>query len=200
MTRKELKVKYKNSVLGFVWSLLNPLLYLVVFYVVFQVILGPAIPSFPIFLLSGLLLWNLFSTGLGAARPRRSSATPGLVKKVSFPREILPLAAVGSRARALLPAEHRARSPCSLVVRWDVAWAYLPLLPLALARARCCSPARSASCSRRINVYLRDTQHLLELALLAWFWMTPIVYAFMTIGRRGGWFTRLYCSTRSRRS
>src|SRR5215468_1031476 len=64
MTRKELKVKYKNSVLGFAWSLLNPLLYLVVFYVAFQLILGTAVPGFPIFLLSGLLVWNLFSTGL----------------------------------------------------------------------------------------------------------------------------------------
>src|SRR5262249_4220032 len=66
-TRTELKVKYKNSVLGFAWSMLNPALYLVVFYVVFQLILGSGIPSFPIFLLSGLLVWNLFSTGVSAA-------------------------------------------------------------------------------------------------------------------------------------
>src|SRR5881392_1585410 len=67
MTRKELKVKYKNSILGFAWSLLNPLLYLVVFYVAFTVTLRSGIPAFPIWLLSGLLVWNLFSTGLGAA-------------------------------------------------------------------------------------------------------------------------------------
>ena len=52
MTRKELKIKYKNSILGFAWSLLNPLLYLVVFYVAFVKILGSGVPSFPIFLLS----------------------------------------------------------------------------------------------------------------------------------------------------
>ena len=75
MTRKELKVKYKNSVLGFVWSMLNPALYLVVFYVVFQVILVRGIPNFPIFLLSGLLVWNL-SPRARPARPARSSATP----------------------------------------------------------------------------------------------------------------------------
>src|SRR3954453_13331355 len=67
MTRKELKVKYKNSVLGFAWSLLNPLLYLVVFYIAFVKILGSGVPAFPIFLLSGLLVWNLFSTALAAA-------------------------------------------------------------------------------------------------------------------------------------
>jgi ABC-2 type transport system permease protein len=43
-----------------------------------------------------------------------------------------------------------------------------------------------------VNVYLRDTQHFLELALLAWFWVTPIVYGFMTIGRRAGWFAKVY--------
>ena len=72
MVRNELKIKYKNSVLGFAWSLLNPLLYLVVFYIAFTMILGSGIPAFPIYLLSGLLVWNLFSTGLGAATGRSS--------------------------------------------------------------------------------------------------------------------------------
>src|SRR6202162_6392076 len=95
MTRKELKVKYKNSILGFAWSLLNPLLYLVVFYIAFVKILGSPIPAFPIYLLSGLLVWNLFSVGLGSACGA-VVGNAGLVKKVAFPREILPLAAVGS--------------------------------------------------------------------------------------------------------
>jgi hypothetical protein len=61
LSRKELKVKYKDSVLGFAWSLLNPAMYLVIFYVVFQIMLGSGIPNFAIFLLSGLLVWTLFS-------------------------------------------------------------------------------------------------------------------------------------------
>src|SRR6476619_6337753 len=95
MVRNELKIKYKNSVLGFAWSLLNPLLYLVVFYIAFQKILQAGIPNFAIWLLSGLLVWNLFSTGLGGATGS-VVGNSALVKKVSFPREILPLAAVGS--------------------------------------------------------------------------------------------------------
>src|SRR3954447_22061689 len=94
MVRNELKIKYKNSVLGFAWSLLNPLLYLVVFYIAFQKILQAGIPNFAIWLLSGLLVWNLFSTGLGGATGS-VVGNSALVKKVSFPREILPLAAVG---------------------------------------------------------------------------------------------------------
>ncbi len=76
-SRTELKVKYKNSVLGFVWSMLNPALYLVVFYVVFDLILGSGIPNFPIFLLSGLLVWNLFSDVARRRRRARWSATRG---------------------------------------------------------------------------------------------------------------------------
>src|SRR5437588_1787761 len=67
LVRKELKVKYKNSFLGFFWSMLNPALTLVVFYVVFQLVLKAGIPFFAIYLLSGVLVWNLFSTGLPAA-------------------------------------------------------------------------------------------------------------------------------------
>src|SRR5919197_595731 len=67
LVRKELKIKYKNSALGFVWSLLNPALYLVVFYVLFTYVLPNGIPYFAIYLLSGLLVWNLFSSALPAA-------------------------------------------------------------------------------------------------------------------------------------
>src|SRR3954465_517979 len=184
MVRNELKIKYKNSVLGFAWSLLNPLLYLVVFYIAFTVILGSGIPAFPIWLLSGLLVWNLFSTGLGAATGS-VVANSGLVKKVSFPREGLPLAAVGSMLVHFF-LQSSVLFVVLAVVRWDVAWAYLPLLPVALAVLLLLTSALGILLSA-VNVYLRDTSHFLELALLAWFWVTPIVYQFELVGRRGGW-------------
>jgi ABC-2 type transport system permease protein len=189
MARKELKIKYKNSILGFAWSLLNPLLYLVVFYVAFEKILGSGIPSFPIYLLSGLLVWNLFSTGLGAATGS-VVANSGLVKKVSFPREILPLAAVGSTLVHFF-LQSMVLFTVLAVVRWDVAWLYVPLVPLALIALVLVTASLGILLSA-INVYLRDTQHFLELALLAWFWVTPIVYAFQLVGTRGGWFSKLW--------
>jgi ABC-2 type transport system permease protein len=184
MVRNELKIKYKNSVLGFAWSLLNPLLYLVVFYIAFTVILGSGIPAFPIWLLSGLLVWNLFSTGLGAATGS-VVANSGLVKKVSFPREILPLAAVGSMLVHFF-LQSTVLFAVLAIVRWHVAWAYIPLIPLALVVLLLLTSALGILLSA-INVYLRDTAHFLELALLAWFWVTPIVYQFQLVGRRGGW-------------
>ncbi|MDQ1460403.1 MAG: type transport system permease protein [Actinomycetota bacterium] len=184
MVRNELKIKYKNSVLGFAWSLLNPLLYLVVFYIAFTLILGSGIPAFPIWLLSGLLVWNLFSTGLGAATGS-VVANSGLVKKVSFPREILPIAAVGSMLVHFF-LQSSVLFVVLAIVRWDVAWAYIPLIPLALIVLLLLTSALGILLSA-INVYLRDTSHFLELALLAWFWMTPIVYQFQTVARKPGW-------------
>jgi ABC-2 type transport system permease protein len=189
MTRTELKVRYKNSVLGFAWSLLNPVLYLVVFYVAFDLILGAGIPAFPLFLLSGLLVWNLYSAGLGAATGS-IVGNAGLLKKVSFPREILPIATIGA-ALVHFFLQSFVLAGALVVARWDIAWAFLPLLPLALL-ALLLFTAGLGILLGSINVYLRDTAHFLELALLAWFWMTPIVYGFMTIGSRNGWGKYLY--------
>src|SRR6058998_2438692 len=93
--RKEVKVKYKSSVLGVAWSMLNPILYLGVFTLVFTVVLPNHVPQFPVYLLSGLLAWNLFGNSLGLAA--RSVVDNGnLVNKVYFPREVLPLASIGT--------------------------------------------------------------------------------------------------------
>jgi ABC-2 type transport system permease protein len=95
LVRTEIKVKYKNSVLGLVWSMLAPAMSLAIYFVVFSIVLNNKQPHFVIFLFAGLLLWNLFSlgvlTGTGVV-----VNNAGIVKKVSFPREILSLAAVGS--------------------------------------------------------------------------------------------------------
>ena len=95
LIRNELRLRYKNSVLGFLWSLLNPLLYLVVFSLVFQEILRTQIPMFAIFLLSGLLIWNFLSSSLTSATGS-IIANSSIVQKIWFPREILPLASVGA--------------------------------------------------------------------------------------------------------
>jgi ABC-2 type transport system permease protein len=173
LIRKELKVKYKDSSLGFLWSMLNPAMYLVVFYVVFQVILGSGIPYFTVFLLSGLLAWNLFSGSLMGATGS-VVGNGALVNKVYFPREILPLASVGAtlvhfclQVLVLMAA--------LTVFRYDVDLAYLSLAPVAVLVLLVLA-AGLAVLLAALNVYFRDLQHLMELVMLAWFWMTPIVY------------------------
>lgn len=181
LVRKELKVKYKNSLLGFLWSMLNPLLYLVIFTIVFQVFLRNGLPRFPIYLLSGLLAWNLFANSLMAATTS-ITGNGSIVKKVHFPREILPLAAVGAglvhfflQAFVLLVS--------LAAFRHGVAPSYLLLAIPALVVLLVLLAAMAIALSA-INVYLRDTQHLLELILLAWFWLTPIVYPYRLVADR----------------
>lgn len=183
LTRKELKVRYKNSVLGFLWSLLNPLLYLVVFSLVFQEILRADVPLFAIFLLSGLVAWNLFSAGLGAATGSIVTNAP-LVQKVWFPREILPLAAIGS-ALVHFFLQLLVLFAALIVFQHSPDWAYLPLLIPALGVLLVFTAALGIALSA-VNVYLRDTQHLLELVLLAWFWLTAIVYPIRLVTDRLG--------------
>lgn len=181
MVRKELRIKYKNSVLGFVWSLLNPALYLVIYYIVFQKILKNNVPLFAIFLLSGLLVWNLFSNALSSATSTVVN-NAGIVKKVAFPREILALASVGA-ASVFFMLQASVLVLALALFRVVPAFGYLWLVPVALAALILFAGALSVALSA-INVYLRDTQHLLELVLLAWFWATPIVYPFQELGVR----------------
>jgi ABC-2 type transport system permease protein len=95
LVRRELKVRYQNSALGFAWSLLNPALMMGVYTLVFSVFLDNGIDDFPIWLLSGQLIWICFASAVsGGAGSIVSNSY--LVSKVRFPREILPLAVVGS--------------------------------------------------------------------------------------------------------
>ena len=98
---------------------------------------------------------------------------------MSFPREILPLASVGS-ALVHFFLQTLVLFVVLAIVRWPVAWAYMPLLPFALI-ALLLVTASLGILLAATNVYLRDTQHFLELALLAWFWMTPVVYPFQQV-------------------
>lgn len=181
LVRKELQVKYKNSTLGFLWSMLNPALYLFVFWLVFQVILKSGIPDFAIYLLSGLLVWNLFSTAVSSATV--SITTNGaLVGKVYFPREVLPLASVGA-ALVHFFLQGIVLLGVLAVVRYEVAFGHLPAVPAALVILLLLS-AGVALILAAANVSLRDTQHFVELGLLAWFWLTPIVYPQQLIAER----------------
>src|ERR671918_2078121 len=173
LVRKDLKVKYKNSALGFVWSLANPLLYLAVFSLVFSVFLRNNIPRFAVLFMAGLLVWNFFNLSTLSA----TGAVVGnanLVRKVRFPRIVLPLSSVGFAGvhfalqmlvflLFLVPFYPQAFGP--------QLWLAVPALAVAVVFTVAMSLLASA-----LNVRYRDVEHLLEIALLAWFWLTPIVY------------------------
>ncbi|HEY7660253.1 MAG TPA: ABC transporter permease [Actinomycetota bacterium] len=172
LIRKELKVKYAASVLGAVWSLLNPLVYLAVFTFVTRV-LDSGVPNYPVYLLSGLLAWNLFSAAVTAGS--RSVLDNGnLVKKVAFPREILPLASIG-----VALVDYLLQSAVLLVfivvTGYGLHLPELALLPLAFLALVVFTTMLTLPLAA-LNVRYRDVWHLLNIALIVWFWVTPIVY------------------------
>ena len=186
---KELKVRYKSSVLGVLWSMLNPILYLAVFSVVFTVFLPSRVEDYPVYLLSGLLPWTLFSSALqGSTLSVVGNAE--LVAKVAFPREILPLAAVRAQTVNFF-FQLVVLVAFMLIFGYPFVGPALLLIPAALAVLLLFVVALGFATSA-LNVRYRDTGHLVELVVVAWFWSTPIVYPARLVAERlDGWF-RLY--------
>ena len=173
LVRKELKVKYAASVLGAVWSLLNPIVYLAVFTFVTRV-LGNNIPDYPVYLLSGLLAWNLFNASVTAGS-RSVLDNANLVKKVAFPREILPLSSIGV-ALVDYVLQMVVLLLFIVVSGYGIHVPEIALLPLAFLALLAFTTMLTFALAA-LNVRYRDVGHLLNIALLVWFWITPIVYA-----------------------
>jgi lipopolysaccharide transport system permease protein len=173
LTVRELKARYKSSVLGFFWSLLNPLGMMLVFTVVFGVLMpNNQIENFPIFLLCGLLPWNFFSAGVMTGI-NSIVANSNLVKKVYFPREILPITSVLANLVNFLLA---------LVVLFVVLLLfhahfspYLWMLPIVIL-IQTCFVAGMALILATLNVFYRDTLMIMDVVMLAWFFLTPVFY------------------------
>jgi ABC-type polysaccharide/polyol phosphate export permease len=167
-------VRYKNSVLGIAWSWLNPLLMMLVFTVVFGVI-NPGsqdIKHYPVFFLAGILPWNFFSASVVGATASIVGSSY-LIKKVYFPREVLPLATIFSNMINFLIA---------LPVLFGVAlvsgvrltpWTlFVPVVILVQVIFSVGIGLMLAT----LNVYYRDTQIIMEVLMLAWFFVTPIFW------------------------
>lgn len=169
---RDLKARYKNSILGFLWSLLNPLLMMVVFTIVFTVMLPSNIEKYPVFILVGLLPWNWFATSLSGC-VQSIVGNANLVKKVYFPREVLPIAVVIANGVNFLLA---------LLVLFALILVYqIPLtawvlfLPVLIAVQFVFTLGLGLVMSA-LNVRFRDTAVILEVVLQAWFFLTPVVY------------------------
>jgi ABC-type polysaccharide/polyol phosphate export permease len=184
---KELKIRYKRSVLGFMWALLNPALLMLVLTLVFSKIMRFAIPHYAIFLLSVLLPWTFFSQSLSYAV--ESIVTNGdLIKKVRVAKLVFPVAAVVSNIINLLLS----MIPLALLVPlmrhpfyWT--WVYLPVPLLALTIFTLGVSLFFAAA----NVYYRDVSHILQVVLSAWFYFTPIIYALDFMPAQYQWLFKL---------
>jgi ABC-2 type transport system permease protein len=193
LVRRELKARYKDSTLGFLWSLIRPLTILLVYYIAIGKVLGAerSIPGFAVYVFTGLLAWQFFSEIVSGGTASIVS-NGGLIKKVYLPREVFPLSTVGA-ALVNFAIQCGVLLAATLVVGsfpWSERLLYVPAaIALLLVFATALALLLSA-----INVYLRDVQHLIEIVTLILFWASPIVYsyAFVTDFLQGSWLEELY--------
>lgn len=185
--KKEIRGKYKNSFLGVLWSFLNPLLQITVYAIVFPLILRNTQENYVIFLCCGLIPWTFFSTAI-----TRSAFTMvengNLLKKVYFPREILPISVVTSEAVNFLIS--------TIIILAFVLFSglgitkYVVVYPLVFLAQYVLLLAISLVISS-VCVYVRDLQHFVGVFLQLLFYATPIVYAADTIPANFAWILKL---------
>jgi lipopolysaccharide transport system permease protein len=170
---RDLKLRYKNSVLGFLWSLVNPMLLMLVFTIVFTVMIpNLAVPKFPVFVMAAVLPWNFFNTAVMSSI--QSVSTSGhLIKKVYFPLEVLPLSVVLSNFVNFLLA-FIVLFAMILLFRVPITAAifYLPLIMV----VHVSFTAGVSFVLGTLNVFYRDTGVIMEVLMQAWFFLTPVFY------------------------
>ena len=175
MVIRDLRLKYRDAFLGFIWSLVLPLFTILVYYVAFDIILGVGFPNYVVFLVVGLVPWNFFATSV------TSSTTvivdnSGLMRKIAFPWQALPISTV---------LYHLIQLGLALVVFFPV----IPLLssirpgremvffPLLLSMHVLFTMGVAMALSLTATIW-RDVRHMTEMTLPLLFWMTPILYPF----------------------
>jgi ABC-2 type transport system permease protein len=180
LIRRDLKARYKDSTLGFFWSLARPLMQLAIYFVVVGQFLGAArgIPDFAVYIFAGLTIMGLF-TEIVVGGTGSILANSGLVKKVYVPREVFPLASLGS-ALFNFGIQLAVLLAATLVV------GAFPLHPQILYAIPALAVVvvygvAGALLFSAMNVYLRDVQYLVELGTMVLFWASPVVYSWQMV-------------------
>lgn len=173
LVKKDLRGRYKGSVLGFLWTFINPLMQLMVFTMVFSVILRSDIEKYYLFLFVALIPWNFFSSCLsGGARSVLNEQS--MVTKIYFPREVLPISYVTSGFINMLY--------CFIVVFIVVIFSGIKIYPPALL---CLIPVMLIEYvmalgvtffTSAVTVYFRDFEHIMGVIGMAWQYLTPVMY------------------------
>jgi ABC-type polysaccharide/polyol phosphate export permease len=170
---RDLKVRYKNSILGVIWSLLNPLLMMIVFTAVFTVMRGQAIENFPVFVLVGLLPWQFFSNSVSMATAS-IVGNAHLINKVYFPKEVLVISSVLSNLVNFLIA---LLVLIPILIFFGISITpWILLLPLMIF-IQFIFILGIAFIVATANVFYRDVQMIMEVVLLAGFFLTPVFYS-----------------------
>ena len=181
-TVREVKIRYKQSLLGAAWAILQPLSLTAIFTVVFSFF--ARVPTdgapYPIFAYAALLPWTLLSSGISFAVPSLVGNMP-LVTKIYFPKEILPLASIGA---ALLDFAVALIVFVGMMAVYGVsptgALAWIPVLLLVQVALMIGVSLLAAG----VNVFYRDVRFVVPLALQLWMYGSPVIYPLSTVPER----------------
>lgn len=195
LVARDLKIRYRGSILGFLWTILTPLFMAVIYIVFLRLLAGKGIASQYEDIIIGVFAWT-FTVQCVNAGMNCVTGNSSLVKKVYFPRVILPLSVcVSGLVNFLL----------MLVVQWALVAGLLMMKGAGLAPATLWTPLMGlyhlafnlslALLVAAANVYFRDTQHIVNLLLSAWFFMSPVMYPLSlvdSVARAHPWIGHLY--------
>lgn len=181
LVRKELRGRYKGSALGFLWTFINPLLQLLVYTFVFSIVMPNNIDKFYLYLFVGLIPWLFFSGSLtgGAACIINQK---DMVKKIYFPREVMPIAYVTSNFVNMLL--------CFVVIFGVVIVSGVGIRPITLLYLPVIFVVEYIMClggamlTSALTVYFRDLEYILGIVTMAWMYMTPVVYSIDMVPER----------------
>ena len=185
--KKDIRGKYKSSILGVIWSFLNPLLQLAVYAIVFPLIMKSNIPNYTVFVCCGLIPWTFFSTAIS-----RTSfvmiENANIIKKVYFPRKILPISIVTSEMVNFIISTVII---LAFVMAYGIGFSwYIVFYPVILIIQYILLIGISLLVSS-ITVYIRELQHFIGILLQLLFYATPIVYGLDIIPESFRWILKI---------
>lgn len=173
LVRKDLKGRYKGSVLGFLWTFLNPLLQLLVYTMVFSVILKSGIPNYYLHLFVALVPWIFFASSLTTGA-KLVLDQKNMIKKIYFPREVLPVA-------------YTVSSFCNMLFSFIIVFAVIGVMGLGISLTALpwLIPVMAIQfllvlgvnlITSSVTVYVRDLEHIMGVVSMAWMYLSPVVY------------------------
>lgn len=188
LVKRDLKGRYKGSMLGFFWTFLNPLLQLAVYTMVFSTIMRSGVKDYYLFLFVTLIPWIFFSTSLSGGASC-ILAQQNMVKKIYFPREVLPISYVTSQFvnmllsfivifAVLLFSGYALRIEAILCLPLVMAVEYVLALGFTMIMSA-------------VTVYVRDMEYILGILTMAWQFLTPVMYAIDQVPQEVRWIFRI---------
>lgn len=173
MVRRDLRGRYKGSVLGFLWTYINPLCQVIVYSAVFSVIFRVNIEKFYLYLIIGMMPWTFFHSSIqGGSTCIRGHAD--MIKKIYFPREVIPISFVTSTFVNML-LSFIIVFLALITAQWGVNPLALLFLPLIMMIEYLLTLGLTMIFAA-INVYFRDMEQIIGVIMMAWIYITPIMY------------------------